>query len=116
MCVALTSFVVVPVLKLGVGRARPPQPLVEATWSSFPSGHTAFIAALAMSLAWVSIRRPGLGISVAAVVTVLTMWSRTYLSVHWLTDTLTAALIGFGVALTVAWALGVGRPSSILSR
>ncbi|MGH8827561.1 MAG: phosphatase PAP2 family protein, partial [Jiangellaceae bacterium] len=116
MCVALTSLVVVPLLKLVVGRARPPDSLVEATWYSFPSGHTAFIAAFALSLAWVSIRRPGVGISVAVVMTALMMWSRTYLSVHWLTDTLAAALIGFGVALTVAWALGVDRPSSTLAR
>lgn len=113
---SLTSLVIVPLLKLVVERARPPSPLVEAGSYSFPSGHTAFIAALAMSLVWVSVRRGGLGVGVAVAATALVMWSRTYLSVHWLTDTLAGALIGFGVALTVAWALGARRPAPIPPR
>jgi membrane-associated phospholipid phosphatase len=95
----------VNMLKLLVDRPRPPGPMIEATGSSFPSGHAAYAGATALSLLVIftrpgSGRRRGWGIAAAAVVAGMA-WSRTYLQVHWLTDAVSGAMLGLGVALAV---------------
>jgi len=43
--------------------------------------------------------------AVALVLTLAMMWSRTDLSVHWLSDTVAGALLGTGVTLVLYWAM-----------
>ena len=96
----LVSAVLVQVLKHALGRARPDGLLVVVDEGSFPSGHTAnaatlaVVAALLFTAVWVRV--------VGAVAVVLMALSRTYLHAHWLSDTLGGVLIGSGVALLLA--------------
>ena len=92
---------VVQLLKTTFGRARPGEILVTADLGSFPSGHVANAATLAVVLIillqhrWVWI--------VGIIYTILMMMSRTYLGAHWLSDTIGGALVGVGVAV-ILWA------------
>lgn len=95
----LTSALVVQVLKQIFGRARPDDMLVASDFGSFPSGHTANAATIAVVL-WVIAPRAWVAI-LGVVWTVLMALSRTVLSVHWLTDTVGGALAGGGAALLV---------------
>lgn len=86
------------------GRARPEDLLVPSDFGSFPSGHTANAATIAVVLILVFRRR---WILIAGIIWTLAMaLSRTILSVHWLTDTIGGMLIGAGAALLVAGVLG----------
>lgn len=92
---------VVQLLKHAFGRARPEDMLVTSDFGSFPSGHVANAATLAVV---VGVIVPRLWVWIAgALYTVLMALSRTYLGAHWLTDTIGGALVGVGVALVV-WA------------
>lgn len=91
----------VQLLKHLFGRARPDTILVNVDFGSFPSGHVANAATMALVLAIVF---PRVWVWIAgAVYTVVMMISRTYLGAHWLTDTFGALLLGVGVAIVV-WA------------
>lgn len=92
---------VVQVVKHAFGRARPTDILVVSDYGSFPSGHTANAATLAVVLG-VVLRRAWVW-AAGVVWTVLMLLSRTYLGAHWLTDTVGGLLIGAGVAV-VLWA------------
>jgi membrane-associated phospholipid phosphatase len=92
---------VVQVIKHTFGRARPEEILVVSDYGSFPSGHTANAATLAVVLG-VILRRTWVWIA-GVVYTVAMLLSRTYLGAHWLTDTVGGLLIGAGVAV-VLWA------------
>jgi membrane-associated phospholipid phosphatase len=101
ICACALSAGVVQVIKHTFGRARPTEILVVSDYGSFPSGHTANAATLAVVLG-VVLRR--VWVWAAGVVwTVLMLLSRTYLGAHWLTDTIGGLLIGAGVAV-VLWA------------
>lgn len=95
----------VQVLKHAFGRVRPEDILVISDYGSYPSGHVANAATIAVAAfvifprAWVAV--------VGAVWVVLMAFSRTYLHAHWLSDTLGGALIGAGAALLVAAAFAV---------
>lgn len=95
----------VQVLKHVYGRARPEDMLVLSDYGSYPSGHVANAATIAVAAViifprvWVAV--------VGAAWVVLMAFSRTYLHVHWLSDTLGGALIGAGAALLVAAAFVV---------
>lgn len=95
----LASVAVVQLLKLLFGRSRPEEMLVLSDYGSFPSGHTAnaaTIAAIAVLLV------PRLWVILLGVLWILTMaFSRTLLSVHWLTDTIGGMLVGVGTVLIV---------------
>ena len=86
-------------------RPRPPMPLVETTGYSFPSGHAVAGAAVAVALVIVLVpagpKRRNLEI-LAAAFAVLMALSRVYLRAHWLSDTLSGAALGAGVAIGAA--------------
>ncbi|MBG6058155.1 membrane-associated phospholipid phosphatase [Cryobacterium sp. MP_M3] len=91
----------VQLLKSIFGRARPENVLTNLDFGSFPSGHVANAATMAVVLALLF---PRVWVWVAgSVYTVLMMMSRTYLGAHWLTDTVGALFLGIGVAV-VLWA------------
>jgi undecaprenyl-diphosphatase len=84
-----------------VGRPRPPEAMLHANGSSFPSGHAAYAGATTVALVLL-FSAPGrrlLWWLLAALVTVGMVWSRTYLQVHWLSDAVCGALLGVGIAL-----------------
>lgn len=100
----LASAGAVQLLKNIFGRARPDDMLVVSDYGSFPSGHTANAATIAV-VVWVLF--PRVWTAIAGAVWVLAMaLSRTFLSVHWATDTLGGALVGAGAVLALAaWLL-----------
>ncbi|HEY0189282.1 MAG TPA: phosphatase PAP2 family protein [Cellulomonas sp.] len=93
----LGSAATVQVVKHLVARPRPADQLVASDFGSFPSGHVANAATLAVLLVLL-LRRRRL-VAVAALWTGAMAFSRTYLQVHWLTDTLAGAALGTAVAL-----------------
>ncbi|MDR2998447.1 MAG: phosphatase PAP2 family protein [Microbacterium sp.] len=101
---ALAAFAVsagiVQLLKNVLGRARPADLLVASDFGSFPSGHTANAATIAVVL-WLIAPRVWMAV-LGALWTVAMALSRTLLSVHWLTDTLGGILVGAGASLLVA--------------
>lgn len=100
----LASAAAVQLLKNIFGRARPDDMLVVSDYGSFPSGHTANAATIALVL-WVLFPRVWMAIAGALWVVAMAL-SRTFLSVHWATDTLGGALVGAGVVLVLAaWLL-----------
>ena len=97
---ALTGGLV-QVLKHLFGRARPGDIIVTVDFGSFPSGHVANAAVMAVVL---SILFPFWWMRVAGTIyTIGMMLSRTYVGAHWLSDTVGAMLLGIGVAI-VLWA------------
>jgi undecaprenyl-diphosphatase len=92
------------VLKILVGRPRPPDGLVHPVGSSFPSGHAAYAGATCVALVLLfSIPGPFRRVwwSLAALGIVGMAWSRTYLQVHWLSDVVGGSLLGIGISLVV---------------
>jgi membrane protein DedA with SNARE-associated domain len=87
-------------IKAAVDRPRPPDPLVNASGSSFPSGHAAHSVLYVWAAVTIVMRlRPGMARGAAVVaagiaLTVLVGLSRVYLGVHYLSD------------VSAGWALG----------
>lgn len=96
----LVSVGMVQLLKFLFGRARPEEMLVLSDFGSFPSGHTANAATMAVIAVllfprwWVLL--------LGALWTIAMAFSRTLLSVHWLTDTIGGMLVGTGAVMVVA--------------
>ena len=97
----LLSVLVVQLLKAVFDRPRPEEILVVSDIGSFPSGHVANAATIAVSLALIFGRTWVWYVGV--IYTVAMALSRTYLGAHWLSDTVGGALIGAGIAVIV-WA------------
>lgn len=101
----LLSAAIVQLLKQSYGRPRPEEILTASDFGSFPSGHSANAATIAVAL---FILFPRVWVSIAGVVWVLLMaFSRTLMGAHWLSDTVGGALLGAGAALLVAAAMTV---------
>ena len=109
----LASALAVQALKHLFGRARPADMLVASDYGSFPSGHVANAATIAV-VVWVIF--PRAWTALLGALWVLGMaYSRTLLSVHWATDTLGGALAGAGTVLLIAallsdWVQGRNPP------
>jgi membrane protein DedA with SNARE-associated domain/membrane-associated phospholipid phosphatase len=93
--------VIGPEIKDWTDRPRPPDPLISASGTAYPSGHAAqatIYTWLAVTLAFrvvPGITRRSLVIAAGVALTVLIGLSRVYLGVHWLSD------------VSGGWALGV---------
>jgi undecaprenyl-diphosphatase len=91
-------------LKIVVGRPRPPGGLVSPVGSSFPSGHATYAAVTCVAVVLL-FSVPGRSRiwwwGLAGLGTLGMAWSRTYLQVHWLSDVAAGSLLGIGVALAV---------------
>jgi undecaprenyl-diphosphatase len=87
--------------------------MLHAHSSSFPSGHAAYAGATAVALVLL-FTRPGSSRLIwwllAGLATAGMAWSRTYLQLHWLTDVLSGAALGIGVAL-VSFAVAQTHPA-----
>jgi undecaprenyl-diphosphatase len=101
--VSAASAGVVQVLKAVVGRARPDEILVSADLGSFPSGHVANAATLAVVLGLLlAPRRDRWWFWMLGLTYVVAMaLSRTYLGAHWVTDTIGGALLGAGLGVLI---------------
>ncbi|HZU92279.1 MAG TPA: phosphatase PAP2 family protein [Microbacterium sp.] len=100
------SEAITAALKVAISRPRPADSISDIGHMSFPSGHTAAAAALALTLALVLGRR----LWAPAVAWVVLMgWSRTCLEAHWLGDVAAGAILGASVALLVRWAVSAGE-------
>lgn len=99
------SAAMVQLLKAMFGRARPEDMIVVSDHGSYPSGHTANAATLAVIAVVVF---PRVWVAVVGAAWVFAMaFSRTQVHAHWLSDTVGGALLGAGAALVVAAALTV---------
>lgn len=99
------AWVASPYIKLAYERERPTDGLVEAGSYAFVSGHATTAATLALAAVIILVpagpwRRRWLWLALAYAV--LMAWSRVYLRVHWLSDTLGGLALGAAIALTTA--------------
>lgn len=113
----LAALLLVYLLKIVVGRARPTLWQTDWYWgSSFPSGHTlstaAFSTALALCLARRWPRGTHAAMSAALLWTGLVALSRLVLGVHWPSDVLAALCLGVFIplAFSVAFDHGAAGP------
>lgn len=106
------SAAFVQVLKHAFGRVRPEDILVVSDYGSYPSGHVANAATIAVAAVVIFPRTWVVVVGAAWVV--LMAFSRTFLHAHWLSDTVGGALIGAGAAFLVAaaFALPMARERS----
>lgn len=98
---SVVSAGLVQLLKNVFARPRPEDMLVTADIGSFPSGHVANAATMAVVLGFI-LQRTWIWIAGLAYA-ILMMLSRTYLGAHWVSDTIGGLVLGAGVAV-ILWA------------
>lgn len=99
------SALIVQVYKNIFDRARPEDILVISDHGSYPSGHTANAATIAIVAVLLF---PRLWVALVGTAWVAAMaFSRTQVHAHWLSDTMGGAMIGAGAALLMAAAFTV---------
>jgi membrane-associated phospholipid phosphatase len=99
-------YIAVHVTKAATDRPRPPDPLVHASLTSFPSGHAAY-STIYVAVALATKRAPVIAAAVALALAIGA--TRLYLRVHWATDVLAGWALGaaiFGAATAIALAVG----------
>ncbi|ONK10546.1 PAP2 superfamily protein [Streptomyces sp. MP131-18] len=112
-CTSAAEWGVRGVLRGIIGRERPEweRPVDSAQFASLPSGHAMTAAATCVLLLWLA-RRAGApaglvraGVAVAVLAVAAACFTRVFLGVHWLTDTLAGALLGsaFAAFAIAAW-------------
>lgn len=106
--------VVIALLKRSYGVRRPPAGVAAKLSASFPSGHAAGSAAVALVLGYVLLREglaPRGAALVAAFVVVLVGVSRIYLDVHWASDVLGGWVVGvaFGASCCALYEIALRR-------
>ena len=99
---SVVSAAAVKLVKVTFARPRPEDMMIVSDFGSFPSGHSANAAVIAIVLCLLFPRQRWLPYVSGAYV-LLMMWSRTYLQAHWLTDTVAGVLLGTTAALLI-WA------------
>lgn len=111
ICTALIGVGASELLKALVARPRPIDALLQPHGLSYPSGHSMGAAMLATALVFILLanrhkQRAAVWLYAAAGGWVLLMmWSRTALHVHWLSDTIAGALLGWCAAVLVRAAM-----------
>ena len=104
---AVAIYIAVHVTKAATDRPRPPDPVVPASLSAFPSGHAAY-STVYVAVALLS--RKGAVVTAAALALACAIGaSRLYLRVHWATDVLAGWALGaaiFGAAAAIAVVVG----------
>jgi membrane-associated phospholipid phosphatase len=98
----VTSELCTGPLKALIDRPRPPDPLVDTSSASFPSGHAIAASVTALALVVVLVppgRRRTRWTVAAALFAAMVAMSRTYLAAHWASDVVAGAAIGTGLAL-----------------
>lgn len=106
MASVVASELLVNFLKVIYARPRPAGGLADTFGNSFPSGHAAGAAVTALMLVMLFVRpeRRVLWLALGAIFALAMGLSRVYLSVHWLSDSITGLLIGAICAIGAALA------------
>ncbi|CAM5459105.1 phosphatase PAP2 family protein [Streptomyces microflavus] len=112
-CASAAEWALRSVLRWAIGRDRPEwdRPVDSADFAAMPSGHAMTAAATCVLLLWLAriAQLPTalvrIGVTTAAVIIVAACFTRAFLGVHWLTDTLAGALLGAAMAAgaTATW-------------
>ena len=102
---SVLTYAAVHIAKAAIDRPRPPDPLVETSLSSFPSGHAAY-ATVWIVVALIVARRIGLTVNAALVTVAIVLaaaigLSRIYLRAHYWSDVAAGWGIGCGIFATL---------------